>query len=628
MFLHKKRILIIFIISLLSLTSYLSADPWLDQFIVYSDDGRTLEKFPRFHKGAFTIPETVVEIGDNAFAQCSSLTSIIIHDGVTKIGDGAFALCTSLTSIRIPDGVTRIGDNTFYRCFRLENIVLPASLEEIGYRAFHYCDSLQNIEIPLKVKNIGNYAFSNSALLSFVVKGENVHIGEGFIMDSSNLEYVDLRYISEIKESSFRDCPALKEVILPKSIDYTSLNISENAKITLFSDDGFSSGITSYESLFWVNSDGGLNVRDTAGLGGNKIDALPDGSPVIRLETDDTIITIDDREGQWTHIQSDSVDGWVFGGYLNTSNTRHKYGENRFIEHQPEDRDYTDQDLTPGMIEGKWDITHTNGKPEDASPLGSIRNENFLFPYTGSSTSSYTFQIDGSCEIDSNSTGTGIGTGKYTMRGSHVRCQYESEPDYCEAGKNWVDNYDILVLDQTHIQIVDRASIYWYICALDDNNIRDKLHHESIDSFAEYVRSMSYGGHTTFSHEETLLMKAVESHNPEAVEWVLNNLETDVNQKNLYGMTALHYAMFTALEKDDPQLNDCIKVLEILIKAGADINAIDDYRQTPLDYSLYDDEEYNRIYNSKLRCFLANAGGKSSRQKWARLMTRQDFVLY
>ena len=65
---------------------------------------------------------SVTEIGDRAFEDCRSLTSITIPEGVTKIGNSAFNECISLTSVTIPKSVTSIGDYAFYECSSLTSI--------------------------------------------------------------------------------------------------------------------------------------------------------------------------------------------------------------------------------------------------------------------------------------------------------------------------------------------------------------------------------------------------------------------------------------------------------------------------------------------------------------------------
>ena len=106
------------------------------------------------------IPDSVTSIGDRAFYFCTSLTSVAIPDSVTSIGEWAFSDCTSLTSVAIPDSVTSIGDYAFSYCTSLTSVAIPDSVTSIGYYAFAECSSLTEIVIPDSVTSIGNYAFN------------------------------------------------------------------------------------------------------------------------------------------------------------------------------------------------------------------------------------------------------------------------------------------------------------------------------------------------------------------------------------------------------------------------------------------------------------------------------------
>ena len=69
-------------------------------------------------EGAIVIPSnygrtSVTCIGDQAFYDCTNLTSVTIPNGITAIGDMAFCGCTNLTSMRIPSSVVQMGYYAF-----------------------------------------------------------------------------------------------------------------------------------------------------------------------------------------------------------------------------------------------------------------------------------------------------------------------------------------------------------------------------------------------------------------------------------------------------------------------------------------------------------------------------------
>ena len=56
----------------------------------------------------------VIRIGCGSFADCTELTTLIIHDSVTSISHRAFVGCTNLTSVTISKYTTYIGNSAFY----------------------------------------------------------------------------------------------------------------------------------------------------------------------------------------------------------------------------------------------------------------------------------------------------------------------------------------------------------------------------------------------------------------------------------------------------------------------------------------------------------------------------------
>ena len=119
--------------------------------------------------GEMTIPDVVTNdgisykvtgIGEYAFYECTSLTSLTIGNSVTSMGSCAFAKCTGLKSVEIPNSVTSIGECAFYRCTGLKSLTIGNLVESIGYAAFAGCAGLTSLTIPNSVERIGDGAFN------------------------------------------------------------------------------------------------------------------------------------------------------------------------------------------------------------------------------------------------------------------------------------------------------------------------------------------------------------------------------------------------------------------------------------------------------------------------------------
>ena len=83
-----------------------------------------------------TIPESVTyngttysvtSIGNSAFSNCSSLTSVTIPHSVTSIGGSAFASCYSLTSVTLGKNLTSIEKGAFSSCYKIQEVTSYAS---------------------------------------------------------------------------------------------------------------------------------------------------------------------------------------------------------------------------------------------------------------------------------------------------------------------------------------------------------------------------------------------------------------------------------------------------------------------------------------------------------------------
>ena len=166
--------------------------------------------------------KSVTGIGEYAFCNCTSFTSITIPDSVTSIGNDAFNGCTSLTSITIPSSVMSIRTRTFKGCANLTSITIPDSVTSIGWAAFGDCASLTSITIPDSVTSIGNEAFYNCASITKVTIPDSVvSIGGLAFSDCTSLTSITIPdSVTIINGFTFFDCKSLNDVTIPDGVTY------------------------------------------------------------------------------------------------------------------------------------------------------------------------------------------------------------------------------------------------------------------------------------------------------------------------------------------------------------------------------------------------------------------------
>lgn len=159
-----------------------------------------------------TIKNGVTGIGDDAFNNCTNLTSVEIPATVSSIGSWSFNNCSSLTKINylgdlkgwigisqnpmgdeydgpeedtqgryllslnsetvliiggkevkgdivIPDGTERISDYAFAGYTKLTSVTIPEGVTAIGNNAFRDCGSMTHVVLPTSLTSVGSYAF-------------------------------------------------------------------------------------------------------------------------------------------------------------------------------------------------------------------------------------------------------------------------------------------------------------------------------------------------------------------------------------------------------------------------------------------------------------------------------------
>lgn len=156
------------------------------------------------------VPETVTEIGDYAFSDCTSLTMSSIYNPDAVIGTNLYDGCSSLSSVGLPQNIVKIPDYTFKDCSSLSAYNPPSKVEEFGEGAFYGCSSLLagGFLYNSPLTTIGDYAFYGcTSFTSFTLDVNVSSIGIGAFAYCTSLE----KFVNYENESFYIDGNCLIE---------------------------------------------------------------------------------------------------------------------------------------------------------------------------------------------------------------------------------------------------------------------------------------------------------------------------------------------------------------------------------------------------------------------------------
>lgn len=166
------------------------------------------------------IPDGVEMIGGSAFRGLP-ITSVLIPSSVLTISTRAFSDCSNLTNVAFENGCRTIGDYAFYACGSLNSVVLPESLVSVGDYAFYSCSALDAVTLSSKIKSIGRsafYACSKLSGLSFAGTVDGLRIEQSAFQYCRTLSSVNLpEGLISVGWNSFADT-GLSEVVIPSTL--------------------------------------------------------------------------------------------------------------------------------------------------------------------------------------------------------------------------------------------------------------------------------------------------------------------------------------------------------------------------------------------------------------------------
>ena len=184
--------------------------------------------------------ETIEKIDVFAFDSCRSLAGkIIIPESLLEISEDAFARCEKLEEVEIKNGCKTVGKCSFISCKKLKKIIFPDTLETIETRAFDWGYALKEVSFPNSLTTIEYGAFMSQGNMTVIHWSESLKkIGEQAFIDCKSITTLPYNFqLKELGKEAFKNCTNLGKTNTNEKTDI--INWLSNSKITTIGENCF-----------------------------------------------------------------------------------------------------------------------------------------------------------------------------------------------------------------------------------------------------------------------------------------------------------------------------------------------------------------------------------------------------
>ena len=226
---------------------------------------------------------------------------------ITSIGNYAFLDRKSLTSVTIPDSVTIIRFQAFHNCPSLKTVTIPASVTTIGDYAFGYFDDeyqktkIDGFKINYTKNTAGHrYAFENgftdeTCLLTEIQEDGTVKITKYCGNDTSFVipAEIDGKPVTSIGYRAFADSTLLTSITIPDSVKY--IEMGAFASCTSLTDIVLPASLITIDTEAFRNCTSLTSVTIPDGVTDIGSYAFASCSALTKISLPDSVVVIGDR---------------------------------------------------------------------------------------------------------------------------------------------------------------------------------------------------------------------------------------------------------------------------------------------------------------------------------------------